>query len=128
MPRSPATLITAALCVALIAGCGWVPRSQWTAVQSQNKSLAEQSRAQLVEIDNLKNHQRSIEDQLLQAEDELAFLDDQYGIGVQKEKPKKRDLAIALTELLAGKEVSVPVTGSVNGAPPVSLGKAKQAD
>lgn len=84
MPRSPVTLITAALCLVLIAGCGWVPRSQWTAVQTQNKSLSEQSRAQLVEIENLRNHQRSIEDQLLQAEDELAFLDDQYGIDRQK--------------------------------------------
>lgn len=40
-------------------------------------------------------------------------IDDQYGIGIQREKPIKQDLALAITELLAGKEVSVPVTESI---------------
>ncbi len=40
-------------------------------------------------------------------------IDDQYAIGVQREKPKTQDLAVALTELLAGKEISVPVTEAV---------------
>jgi peroxiredoxin len=35
-------------------------------------------------------------------------VDDQYGIGVQKSKPGRRDLAVALDELLAGRAVSQP--------------------
>lgn len=35
-------------------------------------------------------------------------IDDQFGIGYQKEQPLRRDLAEALSELLAGKEVSQP--------------------
>jgi peroxiredoxin len=37
-------------------------------------------------------------------------IDDQYGIGYARPKPMRRDLAIALEELLAGKEVSRPIT------------------
>src|SRR5205807_2300638 len=36
--------------------------------------------------------------------------DDQYGVGYTRPKPGRRDLAVALAELLAGKPVSVPVT------------------
>jgi peroxiredoxin len=37
-------------------------------------------------------------------------VDDQYGIGIQRTVPQRRDLAIALDEILAGKQVSVPQT------------------
>jgi peroxiredoxin len=37
-------------------------------------------------------------------------IDDQYGVGYTRPKPGRRDLAVALEELLAGKPVSVPVT------------------
>jgi thiol-disulfide isomerase/thioredoxin len=37
-------------------------------------------------------------------------IDDQHGIGVSRPEPKRKDLAAALDELLAGKEVAVPVT------------------
>jgi peroxiredoxin len=37
-------------------------------------------------------------------------VDDQYGIGTQRIRPQRRDLAIALDEILAGKPVSVPQT------------------
>ncbi|HWG44482.1 MAG TPA: redoxin domain-containing protein [Gemmataceae bacterium] len=36
-------------------------------------------------------------------------IDDQYGVGVQRPQPARRDLAIALSELLAGRPVSQPV-------------------
>jgi len=39
-------------------------------------------------------------------------IDDQYGIGYAREEPKRRDLAVALEELLAGKQVSTPETES----------------
>ena len=37
-------------------------------------------------------------------------IDDQYGIGYVRDKPERRELAIALDEVLAGKEVSSPET------------------
>lgn len=37
-------------------------------------------------------------------------VDDQYGIGYSRPAPRRRDLALALDELLAGKPVSKPVT------------------
>jgi peroxiredoxin len=40
-------------------------------------------------------------------------IDDQYGIGYKRPKPTRRDLAVALEELLAGKRVSEPVVESV---------------
>ncbi|MCG8583795.1 MAG: redoxin domain-containing protein [Pirellulales bacterium] len=40
-------------------------------------------------------------------------IDDQYHIGIQRDNPKRQDLAIAVRELLAGKKVSTPVTEAV---------------
>jgi peroxiredoxin len=37
-------------------------------------------------------------------------IDDQFGIGFQRPQPTRRDLAVALDEVLAGKEVSQPIT------------------
>ncbi|MBY0523039.1 MAG: redoxin domain-containing protein [Gemmataceae bacterium] len=48
-------------------------------------------------------------------------IDDQYGIGFQRPKPTRRDLAEAIDELLAGKDVSkptLPVQGCVIGRLP----------
>lgn len=53
-------------------GCQTVPKSQHAALQSQVRTLSEQSRAQLAEIENLKIHSRHVEDQLIQAEEDLA--------------------------------------------------------
>jgi peroxiredoxin len=40
-------------------------------------------------------------------------IDDQYGVGYKRAKPTRRDLAVALEELLAGKAVSRPMVESV---------------
>lgn len=40
-------------------------------------------------------------------------IDDQYGIGYSREAPQRRDVAAALDELLAGKQVSIPETRAV---------------
>ena len=61
----------------LTSGCGWAPKNQLTACQSQNRILSEQSTAQLAEIEKLKVHTRSVEDQLIRAEAELARLENQ---------------------------------------------------
>ena len=37
-------------------------------------------------------------------------IDDQYGVGYIRDEARREDLKTALDELLAGKEVSVPVT------------------
>ncbi|MHB1035159.1 MAG: OmpA/MotB family protein [Pirellulales bacterium] len=50
------------------AGCAFVPQSDFDACQAQNRTLVEQTRAQLAEIENLKTHSRDVEDQLMRAE------------------------------------------------------------
>jgi thiol-disulfide isomerase/thioredoxin len=40
-------------------------------------------------------------------------IDDQYSIGIQRDAPHRRDLAIAIDESLAGRPVSIPITESV---------------
>jgi chemotaxis protein MotB len=52
--------------------CCGCARSQVATLQSQNRTLTEQSRAQLAEIENLKIHTRSVEDRLIRAEEDLA--------------------------------------------------------
>lgn len=63
----------------LLAGCQWVPRSKLLAAESQNRVLLEQRKAQLVEIENLRQHSRTLESQLVQAEEELALLAQRTG-------------------------------------------------
>lgn len=67
----PPLLLAAAL------GCQFVPRGRFESAEAQNRTLNEQNRAQLAEIENLKIHSRNVEDQLIKAEEELAKLDDQ---------------------------------------------------
>ena len=74
--RHYACWIVAAACCA---GCQFVPASRLAAVQSQNRTLTEQSRAQLAEIENLKVHSRKVEDQLIGAEEQLAQLNQGSG-------------------------------------------------
>ncbi len=76
----------AAALVALlvVSGCGWGPQSRVSSLEAENRRLGEQSRAQLAEIENLKLHARKVEDQLLQAEQDLAVFSEQYGIDRQK--------------------------------------------
>jgi chemotaxis protein MotB len=68
--RALAVVSAAAL---LAPGCA--NSTQLSTLQSQNRSLTEQSRAQLAEIENLKIHARGVEDQLIRAEQELARYD-----------------------------------------------------
>jgi hypothetical protein len=58
------------------AGCAGVGGSLGT-LQTQNRSLLEQSRAQIAEIENLKSHSRQLEDKLIEAERQLALLEEQ---------------------------------------------------
>jgi chemotaxis protein MotB len=84
-----ARALAVALAVAgpLAAGCQYVPivpKSQLESAKAQNRTLCEQSRAQLAEIENLKVHKRNVEDQLIHAEEDLAKLDAEVGRDRQK--------------------------------------------
>lgn len=63
----PLALLTLTVCP----GCGFVPKTQFNACESQARILNEQNQAQLAEIANLKAHSRKLEDQLLSAEKQL---------------------------------------------------------
>jgi chemotaxis protein MotB len=60
--------------LAPVAGC-YVPKSELVNSETVNRVLAEQNRAQLVEIENLKAHSHQVEDQLIHTEQELAARD-----------------------------------------------------
>jgi chemotaxis protein MotB len=62
------------------AGCLVAPKSQLLDCQTQNRVLAEQNRAQLAEIDNLKVHCNLTEDKLARAEEDLALLEQRVGM------------------------------------------------
>jgi chemotaxis protein MotB len=71
-----------AVCSALAAltGCQVVPKSQLSACEVKARALSEQSKAQLAEIANLKTHSKSVENQLMKAEEELALLEERTGL------------------------------------------------
>jgi endonuclease III len=55
-----------------------------TALETQNRALAEQKRAATTEIANLRSHARTIEDQLQAAEEDLAASEDRAGLQRQQ--------------------------------------------
>ena len=65
-------------------GCSWGPTSRISSLEAENARLVEQSRAQLAELANLKEHARQVEDKLLDAESNLAALTEQNGVGRRK--------------------------------------------
>ena len=60
-------LLGASAAVAL-PGCLFVPKTELSAAQDENRTLAEQNRAQLAEIQNLNVHSRSLEDRVIRSE------------------------------------------------------------
>lgn len=66
--------------LALGCGCAFVPKSQLTTLESQNRALVEKDRAQEALIQNLETHSRNVEDQLMRAEEDLAMLDERLGL------------------------------------------------
>ncbi len=67
-------------CVPGLSGCLFVPVTTYRASETQNRNLTELTRAQATELENLKVHTRSTEDQLLQAERALAQMEEELGI------------------------------------------------
>jgi chemotaxis protein MotB len=72
--------LLAQLTAVILSGCGWVPQSKFTALESQSRILTEQNQAQLAEIENLKIHARTVEDQLIRAEQDLAKVERKDGV------------------------------------------------
>jgi len=66
---------TFSVVVALAAWGCQTSQSQVDTLKAQNRALSEQSRAQLAEIENLKIHNRGVEDRLIDAEENLARLE-----------------------------------------------------
>jgi chemotaxis protein MotB len=77
MTAAHRVLALIALAASSTAGGCFVSKSQFTALETQNRVLNEQGRAQLAEIENLKAHSRNKEDQLNRTEQELAAMEDQ---------------------------------------------------
>jgi len=63
------------ICAAAIVlpGCLFVPKTELTASLIENRSLAEQNRVQLAEIENLQAHSRALEDRVIHGEKQLAL-------------------------------------------------------
>jgi thiol-disulfide isomerase/thioredoxin len=85
--------------------------------------MAQYARASKIEFPFLKDPANAVADQLGAARTPEVFvldrerairyrgrIDDQFGIGYSRKDPQRKDLAVALDELLAGKAVSEPVT------------------
>ena len=101
-------LVTAAGVLVSLAGC-YVPKSQIVNYETTNRVLAEQNRAQLVEIENLKTHSRQTEDQLIRAEQELTARDQAdpsrpqlAGDPTRAKLPNGRRLPAAVSQQLLG--------------------------
>jgi chemotaxis protein MotB len=62
----------------LLGGCAFAPRSELTAAQLQSRMLAQQTQAQQSEIENLRTHSHQLEDKLIESEQQLASIDQQW--------------------------------------------------
>ncbi len=91
------TLGLLALAALASCGCTVVSQGKYAALQSQNRTLSEQSKAQLAEIENLKIHSRHVEDQLIQAEEDLARADSR---GPDRQKVSRSRLPDGLSQRL----------------------------
>jgi len=96
------------LCAAVAAasGCMFVPANQYNLCQTRNRMLAEQNRAQLAEIENLKIHARNTENQLIRTEEELALLEEETGLGrkqLTNYEKERAELHQQFKELAGGK-------------------------
>jgi chemotaxis protein MotB len=76
-----ALLTSGAVFLTSLAGCQVVPKTQLDAAEAHNRMLQEQKNSLLAENENLKTHSRRLEDQVKQAEEELAALDEQVDGG-----------------------------------------------
>lgn len=62
-----------------LAGCQLVPKGHLSAAEAQNRALVEQKNSLLAENENLRVHSRRLEEQVKQAEEELAEMEARAG-------------------------------------------------
>ncbi len=109
-------LLLAAL--AALAGCQYAPRNRLSALETEYRALGEQSRAQLAQLENYKVHTRQLEQQLRDAEEQLALssprgrqrlasLRSERGVDLP---PELRDRLVALSQRYPGLDFD-PLTG-----------------
>lgn len=72
--QAPSRLIFFAAVWLLLSGCKLAPQAEWNALEARNRALAEQNRAQETEIENLRQHGRTLEDRLIEGEKQIALL------------------------------------------------------
>lgn len=87
--------------VAALGACGCASKGQIAACQSQNRTLTEQTKAQLAEIENLKIHTRRVEDQLIRAEEDLARAEQRGGRQAGRAGNVPAGLSASLADLAA---------------------------
>jgi chemotaxis protein MotB len=88
------TLVAAGL------SCGCVSKGKYDALLTQNRSLSEQNRAQLTEIENLKVHSTNTEDLLRRTEEDVALMEEQFGLD-QEQLAQSRSQSDALRRQVA---------------------------
>ena len=76
---------------AAMSGCTLVPTTEFNACQAENRNLADQNRAQLAEIENLKVHSRDVEDRVIRSERQLARLDERAGLDQKQLETYQRE-------------------------------------
>ena len=100
------TLYLAMLAAGLACGCQYLPNGRTAALESQNESLVEQSKAQLAELDNLRVHGRRMEDDLRRAEEDLGLLDEELSHNRQQLASYQRERDAMLG--VAGRRSGLP--------------------
>jgi chemotaxis protein MotB len=89
MKASIGLLISAAALV--LSGCLFVPKTDLNAALTENRSLAEQNRVQLAEIDNLQAHNRTLEDRVIHNEKQLALAQERTGLDRRRLEDYQRE-------------------------------------
>jgi chemotaxis protein MotB len=86
-------LIGLLFCAAAIVlpGCMFVPKTELNASLIENRSLAEQNRVQLAEIDNLQAHNRTLEDRVIHSEKQLALSQERTGLDRRRLEDYERE-------------------------------------
>jgi chemotaxis protein MotB len=110
--RARMLVMLSALLAPAFSGCLLASRGELDALESRNRVLMEQHRAQLTEINNLKVHSRNVEDQLAMNEQKMAVLDEQMSLERQRAQSARdaRDRGEEALDYLAGHSPVPPET------------------
>ncbi len=111
LARRPLLTVLVLTSMAAFSGCLFVPKSQLTSLESQNKALVEKDQAQVARIQNLEAHSRNIEDQLMRAEEDLALLEERLGLDrrqLENYRAEREQLQAQFSGLIAGRSALTP--------------------